>query len=125
MPTPPLPHAALLRLTCLPSGAVLAHRATVARSMVSRMIGLLGHHSLGDGEALILPRCNSVHTWFMRFHIDVLFLDGHWRVVELLPDMGPWRVSPVVWHAYAVVELASGAARRAGVSIGQQLGISA
>jgi len=87
------------------------------------MKGLLGRDGLGRDEALILPNCNSVHTWFMRFPIDVVFVDRQWRVVALVPQMAPWRVSPLVWGAAAVVELAAGTIQRAGLSAGQQLSV--
>ena len=105
----------------LPDGTVLASRALTADSMLSRMKGLLGRVRLHTDEALILPRCNSVHTCGMRCVIDVVFVDRAWRIVRLVPQMGPWRMSPWIFRAWAVIELAAGSIQRAGLSVGQQL----
>lgn len=98
-----------------------AGEARLARSMWQRMVGLLNRSSLGRGEALILPHCRSVHTCFMRFPIDVVLVDGGWRVVAVYPDLLPWRMIPYVWTAKAVIELPSGAASQAQVAPGAQL----
>lgn len=96
----------------LTTQTVLADRATVARGIVSRAVGLLGRASLTPGEALILPRCGAIHTWFMRFTIDVIFLKtvqgSRFKVVvEIVEGMKPFRFA-CAWGADTVVELAPG-----------------
>lgn len=75
-----------------------------------RLQGLMFRRSLGPGEGLLIRPCQAVHTHFMRFPIDVLFLDNQGRVVQMIPAMKPWRQSPFVKGAAAVLELAAGAA---------------
>lgn len=102
------------------TGAVLATEATVARSPWARAVGLLGRSALRAGEALIIPRCNAIHTWFMRMPIDVLFLDREQRVVRLLPHLRPFRLA---WHpgAQTVLELPAGALAQAAVRPGERV----
>ena len=99
----------------------LASKARMAVGLGARMVGLLGRSRLPEGEALVLPNCQAVHTWGMRFPIDVVFVDGTWGVVEVLKGLLPWRFSPWVLKARSVVELPAGAADRVGVMIGDRL----
>ncbi len=103
------------------SHAVLATRAQVASSMRDRMIGLLGHHTLAEGEGLILTACCSIHTWFMRFAIDAVFVDHRWAVVALWKALPPWRMTSWVRQAQAVIELPAGMANKAQLLVGDQL----
>ena len=89
--------------------------------MVSRMVGLLGRHVLEEGEGLILSACHSIHTAFMRFPIDVVFVDHAWTVVRVWKALPPWRVTPWVGRAQAVVELPAGTLGKAGLVVGDQL----
>lgn len=79
-------------------------------SSFDRMRGLIGR-PLREGEALLIPSCRQVHTFGMRDPIDVIFCDGDFRVVHVVREMSPRRVSPVRWDARSVIELRSGAAR--------------
>lgn len=87
------------------SNTLLAENASIAESLFSRIKGLLGRSSLGANEALIIKSCNSIHTFFMRFAIDVIFLDRDNRVVGLKENMPPFRVTPIYYRAIQVVEL--------------------
>jgi len=70
----------------------------VAEGFLSRAIGLIGRRSLPPGEGLLIPRCNCVHTLFMRFAIDVTFLDSRGEVVKRVENVRPWR--PFVWGGW-------------------------
>ena len=100
---------------------VLVTDAAMARSLIARMKGLLGHRALGAQEALILPQCHSIHTFGMRFAIDAVFVDRAWRVVAMRPHLRPGRLVLPVFGAWGVVELADGALERAGLIMGDQL----
>lgn len=91
-------------------GTVLADRVQPADTFGLRLRGLMFRPALAEGEGLLIRPCKGVHTHFMRFPIDVLFLDAVGRVVEIVPALKPWRQSPYVRDAVAVVELAAGAA---------------
>lgn len=114
---------ALFRVVNRDRGGALAERARTAATFFSRFRGLMGARDLPDGEALLLDGDNSIHTFFMRFPIDVVFLDGEERVLHQIHAMRPWRVSRIVWRAKAVLELPAGTLARTGTRVGDQLEI--
>ena len=81
----------------------------VASGFTDRLVGLLSRAQLPDDEGLWFPKCSAVHTFGMRFSIDVLFLDADCRVVKVV-TMDPWRVQNVR-GADSVLELGAGAAK--------------
>jgi uncharacterized protein len=91
------------------TGQVLGARVNRADTFGRRLLGLMFRSGLGPGEGLWIEPCKGVHTHFMRIPIDVLFVDRQGRVVHVIPAMGPWKQSPLVRAAVAVVELAAGA----------------
>lgn len=93
----------------------------VADNPYRRFRGLIGVRALPAGTGLLLSPCNSVHSWFMRFAIDVVFLDASWRVVRVLPSLRPWRFGPLVRGARHAVELPAGTAAQAGIALGDVL----
>jgi uncharacterized membrane protein (UPF0127 family) len=84
------------------------------------MKGLLGRKSLPAGEGLLLRRAGSIQTMFMRFAIDVVFLDRNLRVVDVIPNLRPWRLAGRR-GARAVLELPAGEASRRGIQPGERL----
>jgi uncharacterized protein len=103
------------------TGALLCERLALARTVRARLKGLLGRDGLEPGEGLWIEPCNSVHTFFMRFPIDVLFLDGGGAVVAMAPRLAPWRATRVHLRARAALELAAGAIEAHGVLPGDRL----
>jgi len=87
------------------NNAVLADKVVVADTFFRRLVGLLNRSSLQKGEALILKPSNAIHTLFMRFAIDVLFLDKNHKIVGILPVFLPFRLSKVYFNAQITVEL--------------------
>jgi uncharacterized protein len=85
----------------------LVCRARVANSFVSRFRGLMGVAQLAPETGLLLPRTSSVHTHFMRFPIDVVFLDSELRIVSIAEALRPWRMARAK-GAESVLELAAG-----------------
>jgi uncharacterized protein len=100
--------------------AVMCATCTVARNPFTRMRGLLGRRGLAQGEGLLLEPAGSIHTFFMRFPIDVVFLDREQCVVRVVPNLRPWRTAGVR-KARAVLELAAGEAARVGMTPGSAL----
>lgn len=86
-------------------GKVIAWDARQASGFLGRLKGLMGKKSMPAGSALVLKPCNWIHTFFMRFNTDVLFLDHRGKVVHLIYEMHPSRVSPIVRGAAVAVEL--------------------
>src|SRR5512141_1944712 len=85
-------------------GTVLATRIEVADSGPKRAEGLLGRNGLGSGEGLWIVPCESIHTFFMRFAIDLVYLDRKNKVKKVRSEVGPWRVSACL-SAHSVLEL--------------------
>ena len=77
---------------------------------------------MASSEGLWIVPCPMIHTFFMKFPIDVLFLDRSLKVVRVLEDLKPWRLSPWVFSAHSVLELAGGSLRGS-VKVGEQLEI--
>lgn len=91
-------------------GTLLATRLEVANSAQARQRGLLGRDGLAQGEGLWIVPCESVHTFFMRFAIDLVYLDRKNQVKKVRSGVGPWRLSACL-SAHSVIELASGSVR--------------
>jgi uncharacterized membrane protein (UPF0127 family) len=90
------------------TGEAIATRLLPAFDSASRREGLLGRARLAEGEALVLAPCSAVHTAFMQFPLDLLFLDRQGLVLKVALAVPPWRIR-LVWRGFAVVELAAGA----------------
>src|SRR4051794_5464496 len=101
-------------------GSVVCERCTVAATVLARTKGLLGRSGLPGGEGLLLRPGSSIHTFFMRFPIDVVFLDRDLAVRKVVPDVGPWRVSFGL-GSRAVLELPAGECARRGLAPGDRL----
>jgi len=99
------------------NNAVVATVVTTAVDSRSRRRGLLGLNRMPDGQALIIAPCNAIHTWFMRFDIDVVFVTRRGEVIKRVDTVSPWRMA-VAWRAFAVIELAAGALRASGTGKG-------
>lgn len=100
---------------------VIAHRVRWARSPVERARGLLGH-PLGPREALVIEPARQVHTFGMRYAIDVCFCDREWRVLHVVTHMRPRRITRWVLGARYAVEVEAGGLE--GVAPGDQLSLS-
>ena len=98
----------------------VCERCVVADRPLVRMRGLLGRHTLAADEGVLLRPAGSIHTHFMRFPIDALFLDSEMRVVDVRSGLGPWRMASKR-GAKAVLELRAGEARKRGVDVGDVL----
>jgi len=93
-----------------------------AHHWLQRLLGLMFRRQLLPGHALLLSPCGSVHTAFMRFAIDVVYLDAEFRVLAMRAHMQPWRMSWGPRGARHVLELAAGGAAGLGWTRGAQLG---
>jgi uncharacterized protein len=101
-------------------GRIVCRDCTVADSIFTRAKGLLGRSGLGPDEGLLLQPANSVHTAFMRFPIDVVFLDRDLKVLDVAEAVPPWRIK-ARRGSRAVLELAAGQAARQGITAADSL----
>jgi len=95
-------------------------RIEIADRPLPRMRGLLGRDGLPEGEGLLLRPAGTIHTFFMRFPIDAVFLDRDLVVRKVASGVKPWRLV-FARRARSVLELAAGEAPRRGVAAGQRL----
>jgi uncharacterized protein len=102
-------------------GREVATRVEVAGSFLRRGLGLMFRAGLPPGHGLMITPCNSIHMLFMRFPLDVAFLDREGRVVRIYPGIRPWRMSRVVRGARSALELPAGTLAAAGVEPGTVL----
>ncbi|MFP5299455.1 MAG: DUF192 domain-containing protein [Actinomycetota bacterium] len=101
------------------TGEVLCRDLRRASGVRERTKGLIGLDSLEEGVGLVLEPCRQVHTFGMRFPIDVVFVDRGWTVIGSVHRMGPRRLSRIFFRARRAIELPSGAA--AAVKVGDRL----
>ena len=101
-------------------GVLLSDRADLADTSAKRRTGLLKHTGLKPGEGLWIVPCESVHSFFMKFTIDVLYLDRAKKVRGTRSRMAPWRVSACL-PAHSVLELPEGTIEQTGTQKGDQL----
>jgi uncharacterized membrane protein (UPF0127 family) len=105
-------------------GTALCERCDVADNPFTRTRGLLGRKRLGRDEGILLTPASSIHTAFMRFPIDAVFLDRDMRVLRVAANVRPWRAAGCR-GARAVLELSAGESERRGVRPGDRLVASA
>jgi hypothetical protein len=110
-----------VRIVNLTRGEVLAEKAAVAETPGSRRRGLLRTDSLPDGAGLLIVPCRNVHTFGMRYPIDVIFVDESWTVRHIVHGMKPGRLSQPVLTARAALELPAGKAAETGTAKGDSL----
>jgi len=105
------------------TGLIMANRVTVASRRLERAIGLLGRTHLEAGEALWITPCHGVHTWFMRFSIDVIAMDADGVVVDAVSMLKPWRMRLPRPGAHSVLELPAGSLLNAPTKVGRRIEI--
>lgn len=101
-------------------GTLVADHARLADNFWRRLKGLLGTNSLPDRHGLIIKPCSSVHTFGMRYSIDVLFMDGNHCIIKIVENMPPGKGSMAAGSKY-VIELPAGTARETACSVGDRL----
>jgi uncharacterized membrane protein (UPF0127 family) len=119
----PAVQPALLRISNLTRQVELAGSVDVADSGAKRRKGLLGRETLAAGEGLWIVPCEAIHTFGMRFPIDLLYLDRDKQVKKVRHGVPPWRLSACL-SAHSVLELASGSIRRTQTKPGDRLTFS-
>jgi len=108
----------MVRATNATRGALLGDQVRVADTGLTRIIGLLGERALQSGDGLLILPSQGVHTWGMRFGIDVAVLDGDWKVIGIKHTLGPFRMTRFFWKAAAVLELPAGTLNSTSTALG-------
>lgn len=97
---------------------VICEKCELANNPVTRFMGLMFRKGLGDSCGLMLEPCNEIHTFNMRFSIDVLTLSRDNEILAIFDSVKPWRVKPSVKNGRKVIELNPGEAERLGIKCG-------
>jgi len=102
---------------------VVAEEAIVANTPFKRMKGLLGRKELKESQALVLDPCNSIHTFFMRFPIDILFLDKNNKIIKTISCLKPFRLTSIYFNSAFAIELPSGKIQSLSIRKGDNLSL--
>jgi uncharacterized membrane protein (UPF0127 family) len=87
---------------------VISSELKIAKTLMDRTIGLMFVKEMKGFDGLLLDPCNSVHNFFVRFPIDLIFLDNDLKIVKLIPCFKPWRITGIYFKARKVLELPNG-----------------
>jgi uncharacterized membrane protein (UPF0127 family) len=101
---------------------VVCEETEIADTPILRLRGLLGRDSLASGHGMLIHPSGSIHSSFMRFEFDAVFLDRDLQVVKLVARIPPWRMRSAR-HARSVLELAAGEIERRGIQVGDELAV--
>ena len=96
------------RITVKSDGRMIAKKALLADSFFKRFKGLMFGEKMEGYDALVLKPCNSIHTFFMQYSIDVIFLDKELRIIKIKRNLQPWRITPMYFSSNQVVEFVGG-----------------
>lgn len=99
----------------------IVSRVQIAKTFFQRFKGLMGKSSIDSDEGLLIYQCCSIHMFFMRFPIDVCFLDRQWKVVGMAHHIQPFCLSRIFWRAFYALETSSGLLKSKNVQIGDTL----
>ncbi len=121
-PRPARLFKAPLQVLNVTRGTVLATQMEPAHTGATRRKGLLGRDGLTPGGGLWIAPCESVHTFFMRFAIDLVYLDRKNQIKKVRSSVGPWRMS-ACFAAHSVLELPAGTVRATRTEAGDALEI--
>ena len=108
---PPLAQPERLHVINVTRSTELASHAEAAKSGGKRSRGLLGRRGLASGEGMWIVPCEAIHTFFMRFKIDLVYLDRRNQIKKVVSSVPPWRFSACL-SAYSVLELPSGTVQK-------------
>ncbi|HOQ37252.1 MAG TPA: DUF192 domain-containing protein [Acetivibrio sp.] len=102
-------------------GSVLSMDTIIANTFTKRFLGLMFKNSLPDNAGLLIEPCNSIHMFFMKFPLDVVFIGRDDRVVHLIESIPPWKCSKIVFGSRRVLELPAGTIKKTNTCIGDKL----
>ena len=86
----------------------ICERAEIAESFSSRLVGLMFKKSMEGFDGLMITQCNSIHTFFMRYPLDLIFLDKSLKVIKVIENKAPWRMSLMYFSSSQVLEVIGG-----------------
>ena len=112
-----------IKIINLSKSNIIAEQGLFANSFWNRLNGLIGKKQFDENEAMCIKPCKSVHMFFMRFSIDVVFVDNDNVVIKEITSLKPWQISPYVKQASYVIELPKGTISDKDINIGDKIDI--
>ncbi|MEA2507913.1 MAG: uncharacterized protein QOH48_2531 [Actinomycetota bacterium] len=109
-----------MKIIVASSGTIVASDVRWASSAWERTRGLIGVDAIGEGCAMVFEPGRQIHTFGMRFPLDVVFCDRQWTILHIVRSMAPSRLTRLVWHSRYILELAGGSLP-ADLQVGQSL----
>lgn len=110
-----------MKVINLIQNTVLAENCRAAKSFYTRFKGLMGKNELEEGCGLLITPCKSIHMFFMKFPLDVVFLDETDTVVHIIENIKPWKFTGIIRKAHSVLELPAGTVKNTGTQVGDRL----
>lgn len=107
-----------MKIINITRNSFVSDNCLMAATFFARFKGLMGKKIFKDGDALIIKPCNSIHTFFMNFPIDVIFVDNDWKAIYMMESFIPWKLSKIIPRSRAVIELPPGTIQKSGSSLG-------
>ena len=104
--------------------SVPARNARYASSFGARLSGLIGKRFSPALDGMVFDRCNAIHTFFMRYPIDVIFADEKYRILKTVPAFPPWHPFLACKKAFYVIELPAGTLESTATAVGDQLDLT-
>ncbi len=110
-----------MKITNLTKNCIITSKASLADTFITRMVGLLSKAELKKDEALVITQCRSIHMFFMRFSIDVIFADRDCKVVGVIRNIRPFQLSPIFFNSFFAIELSPGIIEETKTAVGDHL----
>ncbi|MFN8369958.1 MAG: DUF192 domain-containing protein [Bacteriovoracaceae bacterium] len=112
-----------VKITHKNSNYVICEKAKIANSLIDRVIGLMFKSNIKNtnGDGLLIDPCNSIHTFFMRFNLNVIFISKDNRVVKIIKNLKPWRITLIYFGAKKVLELSADSLQKIDLKKGDEL----
>lgn len=108
-------------MKCYKNKKIISGHVDIADTSMKRLVGLLNKKSLSPQASLLITPCSQIHTCFMRFSIDCIFLNHENTVVHIIETMRPWKISKHISLSHKVLEMPAGTVSRMDISIGDCL----
>lgn len=101
-------------------GETICKKMLIANHIFDRMKGLMFSTELPDCDGFLISPCNSIHTFFMLYNLDVLFLDKNFNVIKVIYNLAPWKMTWIYFRANQVLEMKAGTLKQ-NIKVGDQL----
>lgn len=110
-----------MQLKSHPEGKILAGKLELAERFFQRLRGLIGRTEISNDTALLIRNCRMVHTFFLKFPIDIVFCSEKGTVVLVQENLVPWKISKLAYQASYVIEFRQGTVKEKQIRVGDQV----